>query len=41
MLTAKLTLHRKMRPGGDAALQTGQLTASLPSASWNVIRLVK
>jgi len=29
------------RPGGDAALQAGQLTASLPPASWNVIRLTK
>jgi alpha-N-arabinofuranosidase len=29
------------RPGGDAALQAGLLTASLPPASWNVIRLTK
>ncbi len=29
------------RPGGDAALEGGRLTASLPPASWNVIRLKK
>ncbi len=29
------------RPGGDAALQGGRLTANLPPASWNVIRLVR
>jgi alpha-N-arabinofuranosidase len=29
------------RPGGDATLAGGRLTANLPPASWNVIRLMK
>lgn len=33
--------HVTPRPGGDAVLEGGRLTASLPPASWNVIRLVK